>query len=89
MQVGRDHRAISQRLTDVGGRRFAHLSADLVGKQLAIVAGVVVAAPTVQSAITGGRVEIVGQLTKAQASGIAAACLLGRDPVRVRSGNPG
>lgn len=77
-------------LTGTGKQRFADLTERTEGSQIAIVvAGVVVAAPTVMGRITGGAVEIVGDYSQQEASGIAAACLLGRDPVRVRSGDPG
>ncbi len=76
-------------LTALGGRRLADLTSRQVGRQLAIVtAGVVVSAPAVQSPITGGELQIAG-VSGTQARGIAACFLLGRHPVRVRTGDPG
>ncbi len=76
-------------LTAVGGRQLAALTGRQVGQQLAIVtAGVVVSAPMVQAPITGGELQIAG-LSATQAGGIAACFLLGRHPVRVRTGDPG
>lgn len=54
-------------------RRFAEVTETLVGRRLAIVLdGKLLSAPTVQTAIVGGRCQIIGDFTTEQARDIAA-----------------
>lgn len=59
-------------LTPAGSAAFADLTGRNVGKQIAIVVdGAVVSAPTVQSAITGGIVQISGNFDRVTATRLA------------------
>lgn len=52
-----------------GARKFEKVTADNVGKSLAIVLdGVVYSAPNIQERISGGRAQITGQFTSAEAN---------------------
>jgi hypothetical protein len=76
-------------LDGTGARQFGDLTARLVDQQLAIVvAGRVVQAPTIESAITGGQLSVSGGFNRSDAEGLAAAFQLGRHPVTVTLGDP-
>jgi preprotein translocase subunit SecD len=63
-----------------GARRFAHVTADNIGRPFAIVIdGQVVSAPVIREQITGGSGQISGNLTLQDANAIA---------VLIRSGTP-
>lgn len=77
--------AVSIALGPEGTRRFAEITAAGVGRRLAIlVDGQVLMAPVVREPILGGRLEIVGGFTLAQARELAAVLSAGRLPVPVR-----
>lgn len=60
-------------LTDEGARKFADLTRKLVGKRLAITANNrLLSAPVVQQPITGGYIQISGNMTKKEAEEIIA-----------------
>jgi preprotein translocase subunit SecD len=69
---------VTLRLDEEGARLFEQLTADLAAKQppnnqLAIVVDdQVISAPTVQSAIPGGQIQITGNFTQAEAEKLAA-----------------
>ncbi len=76
-------------LDGTGARQFGDLTARLVDQQLAIVvAGRVVQAPTIESAITGGQLSVSGGFNRSDAEGLAAAFQLGRHPVTATLGDP-
>jgi preprotein translocase subunit SecD len=80
---------VSVALDATGTRQFADLTARLQNQQLAIVvAGRVVSAPTIESAITGGQIQISGSFNRSDAEGLAAAFQLGEQPVTVTLGDP-
>lgn len=59
-------------LTPEGATKLEELTTGLVGERLAIVVdGVVVSAPMVQEPITGGSVQVSGDLTEAEARALA------------------
>lgn len=59
-------------LTPTGADKLANLTSGLVGKQLAFVLDQqVLSAPTVQSPIDGGSVQVAGQFTEGQAKTLA------------------
>jgi preprotein translocase subunit SecD len=59
-------------LTPAGADKLANLTSELVGKQLAIVLDQqVLSAPTVQSPIDNGSVQVAGQFTEGQAKTLA------------------
>ena len=69
-------------LTSTGSDAFGALTERLVGKQLAIVVDdVVISAPTVQSAITGGSGVITGSFTEQEARDLATQLNAGALPV--------
>jgi preprotein translocase subunit SecD len=71
-------------LDKIGTTQFAALTTRLVGKQLAIVLdSVVVSAPTVQSAITGGTGQITGNFSESQAKDLAVVLSSGALPVEL------
>lgn len=81
---------IQMTFDSAGTQQLAAATSQLQGKQLAIVAaGVVISAPEVQQAITGGALQISGKFTQNEASGIVAAFQLGRHPVQITAGDPG
>jgi preprotein translocase subunit SecD len=66
--------AIEIVLTTSGKARFAEATTAMVGKQMAIVVdGVVQSAPTVQTPITEGTVEITGDFTQEDAERLASS----------------
>ncbi|GAB2535249.1 hypothetical protein GCM10027167_45280 [Nocardia heshunensis] len=67
--------------TDTGARQFAQYTAANLGKQFAFaVDSQVVSAPVIQSAVTGGQAQIVGNFTKEAADNLAAALRYGALP---------
>jgi preprotein translocase subunit SecD len=59
--------ALNLDLTEEDGRTFGDWTADHTGERLAMVIdGEVVVAPEIQSAITGGEVQITGQYTQSE-----------------------
>src|SRR5262249_61879827 len=71
-------------LNSAGAKKFAQVTTALVGKQLAIVLdNVVVSAPTVQNAITGGQGQITGSFTEAEAKNLALVLNSGALPVEL------
>jgi|SRR5208282_958304 preprotein translocase subunit SecD len=60
-------------LTPDGTARFAEITGQNIGKRLAIVIdGQLITAPTIQSAITGGKGQITGNFTEQEAKDLAA-----------------
>ena len=71
-------------LTDQGGDRFAEITKDLIGKQLAIVLDErVESAPTVQGEIPGGEGVITGNFTEQEAKDLALVLKTGALPVEL------
>lgn len=69
-------------LTSAGSDAFGALTQRLIGRQLAIVVDdVVISAPTVQSAITGGSGVITGSFTEREARDLATQLNAGALPV--------
>ncbi len=69
-------------LTKEGGRRFAEITQELVGRQLAIVLDrVVISAPVIREPITGGSGEITGSFTEQEAKDLATVLNAGALPV--------
>lgn len=65
---------ISLNLNDEGAKRFAALTGEMVGKQLAIVVdGNVISAPVIRDSIAGGRLAVSGNFTMQSAQDIVAA----------------
>jgi preprotein translocase subunit SecD len=72
-------------LTEEGSSIFAEVTERLVGRQLAIVVdNVVVSAPTVQDAITGGNGVITGSFTRTRAQDLATQLNAGALPVNLK-----
>ncbi|MEJ2853431.1 MULTISPECIES: SecDF P1 head subdomain-containing protein [unclassified Saccharothrix] len=64
---------VDVRFTIPGGVRWAEFTGRLVGQRVAIVVNtLVLSAPTVQEAITGGGAEISGQFSESEAGELAA-----------------
>ena len=75
---------IALRFNSTGGERFAKVTADNVGRQLAIVLdGKLYCAPVIQGAIGGGRAEISGDFSREEAQNIADALSSGSFPFRI------
>jgi preprotein translocase subunit SecD len=71
-------------LNGEGAKRFGDATTKLVGRQLAIVLdGIVISAPTVQSAITGGSGVITGNFTADEAKNLAVVLNSGALPVEL------
>lgn len=69
-------------LTKQGADRFAEVTTELVGRQLAIVLDrEVISAPTIQEPITGGRGQITGSFTEQEAKDLATVLNAGALPV--------
>ncbi len=76
---------VNFRFDKEGAERFAEITTANVGRQLAIVLdGQVITAPVIQSAITGGRGEISGQFTVAEASDLALLLRAGALPAPLK-----
>ena len=70
--------------TDVGGKKFAELTMNNVGRRIAILLdGEVLTAPNVKEAITGGKAVITGQRTLQEAHELAILLRSGALPVKV------
>jgi preprotein translocase subunit SecD len=70
---------VGLKLREAGAARVARVTADNIGKRVAIlVDGVVVAAPVIRDTIPGGRVLITGDFSEAEAERIAAGIMTGR-----------
>lgn len=66
-------RTIDFTLTETGKEKFASLTRENIGRRLAIIVnGQVVSAPVIRSEIFGGRGEISGNFTEAEAKSLAA-----------------
>lgn len=73
---------VSFRFDDAGARRFAQITRENVGRQLAIVLdGKVISAPVIQEPILGGAGQIQGDFTVAETSSLAALLRAGALPV--------
>jgi preprotein translocase subunit SecD len=71
-------------LNNQGAQKFAEATERLLGRQLAIVLdNVVVSAPTVEGAITGGEGEITGGFSEAEAKNLAVVLNSGALPVEL------
>ena len=70
--------------TDEGGKKFAELTMNNVGRRIAILLdGEVLTAPNVKEAITGGKAVITGQRTLQEAHELAILLRSGALPVKV------
>ncbi len=68
-----DYWQVDFSLTPDGTERFAEITGQNIGKQLAIVIdGQLITAPTIQSPITGGKGQITGNFTGQEAKDLAA-----------------
>lgn len=64
---------VSITFDDEGARRFSEITAENIGRQLAIILdGKVISAPTIQERITGGKAIIAGQFNEQEAVNLAA-----------------
>jgi preprotein translocase subunit SecD len=64
---------IDYRLTDAGSERFARVTTELMGRQLAVIVDhQVVAAPSIEAPITGGIGVLTGSFTELEAKALAA-----------------
>ena len=75
--------AVSLSLDSAGGSIFGELTSANVGKRMAMVLidqgkSEVVTAPVIRAAITGGRVEISGSMTTAEANDTSCCCVPAR-----------
>lgn len=79
------HWSISLTFTAKGAQSFRKITADNVGKRLAIIVdGKVLSAPVIREAISGGKAQITGSLGPKEAELLAAAIDSGRYPVPVK-----
>ena len=75
---------ISLEFKGSGARKFAKITADNVGRRLAIVMdGRVYSAPNIKEAISGGRAEITGNFTLEEAKRLAGVIESGNLPVNI------
>jgi len=75
---------VSLELTDAGAKIFGDLTQKNVGKRLAIfLDGAPISAPVVQEAITGGRAQITGNFTAAEAKQLVDRLNAGALPVPI------
>ncbi|MFA7183822.1 MAG: protein translocase subunit SecD, partial [Victivallales bacterium] len=78
-------RKIILRFNTEGGSHFAKLTADNVGRQLAIILdGKLYSAPVINSAITGGSAEITGQFSQEECKAISDALVSGSLPFEIK-----
>ncbi|MDD5599270.1 MAG: protein translocase subunit SecD, partial [Victivallaceae bacterium] len=78
-------RKIILRFNTEGGNHFAKLTADNVGRQLAIILdGKLYSAPVINSAITGGSAEITGQFSQEECKAISDALVSGSLPFEIK-----
>lgn len=75
---------ISLQFTEEGGRKFAEITQNNIGKQLPIVLdNQIISAPTVEEQITGGNAQISGSFTVDEAKELAVQLNAGALPVPV------
>ncbi len=75
---------ISMKMNSEGARIWKRMTADNVGRQIAItVDGVVYVHPTVQSQIEGGNSNITGNFTREEATDLALVLNSGKYPVKL------
>jgi SecD/SecF fusion protein len=80
-----DEPYVSLTLNDRGARKFAEITREGVGRQLAIILdNVVQSAPVIQEPISGGNAEITGSFTTAQAHDLAIVLRAGALPAPVK-----
>ena len=76
---------VSMTMNSTGAKTWARLTADNIGKSVAIVLdGYVYSAPTVQNEITGGRSSITGNFTIQEATDLANVLKSGKLPAPAR-----
>ncbi len=76
---------VSMTMSSTGAKTWARLTADNIGKSIAIVLdGYVYSAPTVQNEITGGRSQITGHFTIQEAKDLANVLKSGKLPAPAR-----
>ncbi len=76
--------SISITFDDEGAKHFENLTADNIGKPIAIfLDGVPISAPTVQAKITGGKAQITGNFTREEALMLARRLNSGALPVPI------
>jgi SecD/SecF fusion protein len=81
----RSRPAVSMEMNSEGARAWRRLTADNIGKRIAVVLdNYVLTAPTVQSEITGGRSEITGNFTIEEARDLANLLKAGSLPAPTR-----
>jgi preprotein translocase subunit SecD len=82
---GQGGNEVDFRLTEDGQVRFAAVTGANVGRAFAIVVdGVVVTAPVIRDAITGGQGEISGDFTPEAAAALARSLLAHKDDLPLR-----
>jgi preprotein translocase subunit SecD len=75
---------VALKFNDEGGKLFADITRNNVGKPLAIfLDGAPISSPTIQQEITGGEAVITGNFTPAQAKGLAGSLSYGALPVPI------
>ncbi len=84
-QEERGYNIVSFTMNSEGARMFARLTADNIGKALAIVSdGKVFSYPIVNAEITGGQCQISGNFTKKEAEDLAILLSTGALPMHVQ-----
>src|SRR3546814_18757781 len=79
--------AVSSRFDGAGGRRFARVTQDNVGKPFAIILDdVVISAPNINEPILGGQAQITGSFTVETANDLAIQLRPGNLPVELQVG---
>lgn len=77
--LGQNRPVVTMTMNDEGARKWARLTGDNIGRNIAIVLdGVVYSAPSVNSEITGGRSEISGHFTVDETTDLANVLNSGR-----------
>lgn len=77
--LGQNRPVVTMTMNDEGARKWARLTGDNIGRNIAIVLdGVVYSAPNVNSEITGGRSEISGNFTVDETTDLANVLNSGR-----------
>ena len=77
--LGQNRPIVTMTMNDEGARKWARLTGDNIGRNIAIVLdGVVYSAPNVNSEITGGRSEISGHFTVDETTDLANVLNSGR-----------
>ena len=77
--LGQNRPVVTMTMNDEGARKWARLTGDNIGRNIAIVLdGVVYSAPNVNSEITGGRSEISGSFTVDETTDLANVLNSGR-----------